>query len=487
MLFDSFEKEKAEQKLILREQRFKSLVQDGSDLIAILDQNGVYKYVAPTSDSVLGISSEEFIGHNALDYIHVEHKGRIEQILATLPGKKRIKIEPFLFKDGKGAWRWLETIITNLLDNPAIEGFIANSRDVTEQIEREQSLRELYQKNRLVLESTADGIYGIDTKGGCTFINKAAANMLGYRSEECIGKNMHQLIHHHQPNGDPYPESECPIFISKNEHKSCRVMDEVFWKADGTSFDVEYTSNPMIEDGKIMGGVVAFSDITVRKKQEKELQESLEEKETLLMEIHHRVKNNLAVISSMIQLQILNVDNEYVQDILNDSIYRIKTMAMIHELLYKSPSFSKLYLNDNIEHLISRLTEAFDGYVKIDSQFSMEHVELNINQAIPCMLMMNEVVTNIIKHGFRGRKNGELSVEMFEKSEYLTLKISDNGVGLPDNFDSKTDESSVGLILIETLANQLDGEYSHQSLNPGALFTLTFKKNDIKGIGNAHL
>lgn len=444
-----------------------------------VDQNWNVTYWNKQAEEVIGVTRVDVLGKNLWEKFPVAKEGQFyTEYKRAFQEQVPVQFEEYYHP----LKQWLEVNAY-----PSDEGLSVFFRNITQRKESDQALQELYQKNRLVLESTDEGIYGIDTEGRCTFINRAAANMIGYKAEECIGKNVHDLIHYKHVNGTSYPESECPIYISKNKHKSCRGTDEVFWRKDGTCFNVEYTSNPMIEEGEIKGAVVAFSDITVRKQQEEELQESLEEKKTLLMEIHHRVKNNLAIISSMMQLQILKVDSEYVQDVLNDIIYRIKTMAMIHELLYKSPSFSRIYLNENIEGLISRLSEAFDGFINIDAQFNMEPVELNINQAIPCMLLMNEVVTNILKHGFKGSKHGNISVEMFEKSEYLTINISDDGVGLPDNFNSISKDSSVGLILIETLAGQLEGEYSYQSLDQGTLFTLSFKKTDIKGIGNAHL
>ncbi|HET8865886.1 MAG TPA: PAS domain S-box protein, partial [Gracilimonas sp.] len=413
----------------------------------------------PTSVSVLGISPEEFIGNNALDYIEDKHKGRIQEVLANLPEEKRFKLEPFLFKDGKGEWRWIETIMTNLLDNPAIEGFLANSRDVTTQIEREQSLRELYQKNRLVLESTDEGLYGIDTEGRCTFINRAAANMLSYRSEECIGKNMHKLIHHKYSNGEFYPESECPIFISKNKHESCRVTDEVFWRSDGTCFNVEYTSSPMIQDGKIEGGVVAFSDITKRKQQEKELRESLEEKETLLLEVHHRVKNNLAIISSLITLQMLEVEDENFRNKLENTTSRIHSIAMVHELLYQSESFSEIPFEKYIKDLLLTIKRTIGPERNnIDLVTKVRVGGLNINQAVPLGLLLNELMTNSLKYAFINREKGKIMVSITRLGNNIKVLYEDNGEGYPDHIDF-TDTDSLGNTLIHTLLKQLSGDF----------------------------
>jgi PAS domain S-box-containing protein len=357
--------------------------------------------------------------------------------------------------------------------------------DITEQKEREKQLREINRKDQLILESTAEGIYGIDTEGKCTFINKAASNMLGYRAEECLGKNMHELIHHKYANGEHYPESECPIFISKNNHESCRVTDDVFWRADGSCFDVEYTSNPMIEDGQIMGAVVAFSDITDRKQQERTLHESLKEKETLLSEIHHRVKNNLAVVSSMMQLQAFDEDDQALRQKLTDSVSRIQTMGTIHELLYQSKSLSSVEFGKNIRQLVTNIAETFQPKIDLDISYELEEIHLNINQAVPVSLIINEVVTNVFKHAFDEKDQGTLRLEIKNEHDTITLRISDDGKGFSPDFQTSYNTGSLGLQLIDTLSQQLDGDHKYESKSGETHFVLTFTKTDVKGASNA--
>lgn len=126
--------------------------------------------------------------------------------------------------------------------------------------------------NELILQSTREGIYGIDEKGACTFINNAAAQMLGYSATECLGQNMHDLIHHHTEDGAPYPEAACPIYKSRKVIEGCRVIDEVFWTKENNAIPVRYSSTPILVDGKFKGAVVVFNDISETKKAEKTLQ-----------------------------------------------------------------------------------------------------------------------------------------------------------------------------------------------------------------------
>ncbi|MBI5258132.1 MAG: PAS domain S-box protein [Burkholderiales bacterium] len=136
----------------------------------------------------------------------------------------------------------------------------------------------------LLLESTGEGIFGIDMDGLCTFVNRAAAQMLGWRTEEVLGRNMHALIHHTHADGRAYPEPECPIFNAFRQGLPCRIDDEVLWRADGSPFPAEYSSYPILEDGRVQGAVVTFVDISERKRQQAELQRSRDELEQRVAE-----------------------------------------------------------------------------------------------------------------------------------------------------------------------------------------------------------
>ncbi|MCW3108155.1 MAG: domain S-box protein [Segetibacter sp.] len=146
--------------------------------------------------------------------------------------------------------------------------------DITERKKTEENKRALHKHIQLLLASATEGLYGIDNTGKCTFINKAGAFILGYQPADCIGKDMHQLIHYKKANGEALPVTECAIYNATTNNQSCYVDSEVFWRADGSCFDVQYSSNPIIENGEIKGAVVTFSDITKRKLAEQQLIES---------------------------------------------------------------------------------------------------------------------------------------------------------------------------------------------------------------------
>lgn len=146
-------------------------------------------------------------------------------------------------------------------------------------------------KLTLLLESTGDGMFGIDLAGRCTFINRAGAEMLGYAPRTLLGRNMHALVHHSHADGSHYPEQDCPIFLAFRTGQPCRIDQEVFWRADGSSFPVEYTSHQIVEQGQTRGAVITFSDISVRRHAEAQLQRAKQE-------LEQRVKERTAELSS---------------------------------------------------------------------------------------------------------------------------------------------------------------------------------------------
>ncbi|WP_234414125.1 PAS domain-containing sensor histidine kinase [Ideonella sp. A 288] len=149
----------------------------------------------------------------------------------------------------------------------------------------------------LLLESTGEGIYGIDRDGRCTFINRAAAQMLGYRTEQVLGQNMHRLVHHTHADGRDYPEHDCPILNAYRQGLPCRIDHEVFWRADGRPFDAEYSSYPVIEAGEVGGAVITFVDITERKRAERALQQAKQALERTNDELEHRVAERTHALS----------------------------------------------------------------------------------------------------------------------------------------------------------------------------------------------
>jgi two-component sensor histidine kinase len=215
--------------------------------------------------------------------------------------------------------------------------------------------------------------------------------------------------------------------------------------------------------------------ITDRKAAQMELLRSLHEKEVLLKEVHHRVKNNLQVISSILSLQTAHVgDDKRILDLLRDSRDRIRSMSFIHESLYQNKDFSSIDLANYIEGLSRNLMMSYSLTGKIALETDLEPVHLVLDQAIPCGLILNELISNALKHAFPGGRSGAVSITLRSQAGQVSIGIADNGIGLPEGFVLEQD-GNLGLELVRTLVEQLDGRITAEG-GKGASYLLTFER-----------
>ncbi|MEN6552661.1 MAG: histidine kinase dimerization/phosphoacceptor domain -containing protein [Methanobacterium sp.] len=225
------------------------------------------------------------------------------------------------------------------------------------------------------------------------------------------------------------------------------------------------------------------AEMDERERIENKLKKSLEEKEILLKEIHHRVKNNLQIISSLLNLQSRYINDEEMLDIYKESQNRVKSMAIIHEKLYQSEDLARIDFGDYVKSLVLDLFHSY-GVDNIEPDINIRDVLLDINTAIPCGLIVNELVTNSIKHGFlasRTRVNSQsfdkrdkIAVNITKENEIYTMSVYDNGMGFPDNLDFRHTDS-LGMQLVISLTSQLRGTVELER-NNGTLFRIVFKE-----------
>ena len=222
--------------------------------------------------------------------------------------------------------------------------------------------------------------------------------------------------------------------------------------------------------------VAVFEDITERKEYEAQLEQSIKEKEVLLKEVHHRVKNNMQVISSILNLQSSYISDDAALKIIRESQDRIKSMSFVHESLYQSNTLSEVNFAEYIQNITRNLYHSYakpGGVIKLE--FDLDNIYLNLDTSIPCGLMINEIVSNSLKYAFVGRESGMIYVK-FKRlpSGQLELVVGDDGVGLPEDFVIETADS-LGLQLVTTLATQVSGNLEIDK-SSGTKFTLSFKE-----------
>lgn len=341
-------------------------------------------------------------------------------------------------------------------------------REVDRHRRLEKWLREREQRERLLLASTMEAIYGQDLEGRCTFANAACARMLGFSDpSEMIGADMHALIHHSRPDGSPHPIAECKLETISRFGAAVRVSDEVFWRRDGTCFPVEYQGSPIRDaSDQLRGAVVVFNDITERREAERRITSSLRAKELLLQELNHRVKNNLQIIISLQSLQVSAIEDPEVRALLETSQDRVRTLALLHEALYRGPDVDRVdvreYLRDLTGHLARSLAP---DTVELRCEIDVGDPLISLEHAVPIGLIVNELVSNASKHAFPDGRAGSILVELRGTPTVdLVVRVRDDGVGASPQ--SLSTSSSLGLRLVGNLAEQLGGQVSYSS-SPG--------------------
>lgn len=212
----------------------------------------------------------------------------------------------------------------------------------------------------------------------------------------------------------------------------------------------------------------------------------LDERKTLLSEIHHRVKNNMAIISGMIQLQAFSEADENLQNKLLKSVTRISSMAAVHEQLYESESFSRLNYTKNLKKVVEDTIRALDSTNDISVNYECEPVVLNINQSIPCSLIISEMIFHFVKYGFDGCDNPEVQILMKDEDDSIRIEVKDNGQSIEEYLKDEGGDGT-GFQLIRVLSKQLEAEFNYESDDERNRFTLEFEKSDRGGAGSHFL
>lgn len=347
--------------------------------------------------------------------------------------------------------------------------------EIKERIKTEKLLQEQFLRSNAIFDSSSNTLLlTLDTSFKISSLNTHCQNYFWYLTEQKIElKDSFTSFF-----SKLFSASELRYFqrilnyVKKGESKQ---MESHFF-SKGFERWIELFINPIFDiEGRVTEISLVAHDITEKKKSEKEIVESLKEKEVLLKEIHHRVKNNLQVISSILNLQSSFVKDKKTLDILDESRNRIRSMAIIHENLYRTTNFSSIDFSSYLLNLTTNLISSYHvqtGIVKLKTE--MDPIDLVLDQAIPCGLMVNELITNSMKYAFQNKGEGEIFIGLKEENNKILLKIEDNGIGLPKGFDIMKSDT-LGLQLVATLVEQLDGEISVNNFH-GTKYLITFEK-----------
>jgi len=493
-LRDVSERVRGENELRISEEKYRVLVENANEAIVVA-QDRVLKYVNPKAVDITNFTQEELLYKPFIELIHPDDRKLVaERYQNRLKGNELPPVYPFRIVGKNGDVKWVEisAVLISWDGKPATLNFFT---DVTERKQAEEAVRQseekyksLYCMVRLMCDNVPDLIWAKDMKKKFVFTNKAMCEKLlnAKNTDEPIGKTdmyfakRERETHADKPEWHTFGEicRDSDFIIMENKKKE--RFDE-FGNVKGKFLYLDVYKAPfMNEQGKMIGTVGCGRDVTKEKHIEEKIKSSLKEKELLLKEIHHRVKNNLQLVTSLLYLQSKYIKDKETLDMILESQNRVRSMSLVHEKLYQSKNLAQINFSSYIKDLVSTLFRSYSINInKIKLKFNLQKAVLDVDTAITCGLIINELVSNALKYAFPEDSSGEIQIDFKSINEgKFELLVSDNGIGLPNHFNI-TNESSLGMRLVKTLVEQVRGKMEFEKKD-GTVFKIWFNSNDSK-------
>lgn len=420
------------------------------------DVDGVIHTFNRAAERMLGYHKEDVVGkttpaifHDALEVTrHAEDLSRelgmpVAAGFDAFIAKARLGLADecewsYIRKDGS-SFPVLLSVTALKGDSGEITGYLGVGQDISESKRTQVIMDNLHKEMRLLLESTGEGIYGIDIHGNCTFINGAAARMLGYEVTEMIGRNTHQQIHHHHVDGSPYAVDDCPIYQALHARQPQRVEDEVFWRKDKTALPVEYASYPIVDCGKITGAVITFSDISSRRKMEIM-------KSEFISTVSHELRTPLTSIHGALALLAGGVAGELpaaakpLIDVAKKNSQRL--ILLVNDILdMEKLEAGKMEFDIQpvkLDQLLKQALEANHAYAeqyKVSFELEEDLTEVMVKTDANRLL---QVFANLLSNAAKfSPSGGKVLVAIKRAGANIRVEVTDHGPGVPDEFKDR--------------------------------------------------
>lgn len=451
------------------EERFRSLVQNGTDMIAVIDPQGHYSFVGSNVEQLLGYTPEELNSKNAFAFIHPDDVNEVLPALQQVVSLQRVMAPPFRFLHRNGEWRWVESTVTNHLDNPAIRGLVVNSRDITEKKRQEDDLRESEQRFKALVKNGSDLIVVINDRGSLAYCSDNAARLLGYSQEELTGSNVFGLIH-----PDDLHKVMLEMDMVLKDPANAKGVLHRFLHKNGDWVWLETKGTNHLLTQSIQGVLVNSRNITDRVKLQKKLNREMlnkqkeitsaviraqeMERSQLGLELHDNVNqilttvklyNEMYLTGYMQDKELLVKAIQYTQDCINEIRSISKRLS--------APTLGRISLQDSVRELVDsiNLTKRLEViYVPkgVDACCVSQDLHLAVYRIV------QEGLNNIIKYS----QAQMACIELFRRPGRLCLRITDNGQG----FDTTARRMGIGITNMKTRAENLHGEFLLKS-EPG--------------------
>jgi hypothetical protein len=438
------------------DETIRALLNARADSALLLDAQGTILVANETCAKRIGIAAEKLCGTHIFDYFEpAVAEARREKLRESVRTGK-----PVRFLDERGGLWFDNNVVPVQGPDGRVQRVAVFATDITERKRAEEALIASEAKYRNLVTVMKEGLMAVDRNDVIHFVNPKVCELLGYAAEEIVGRSVATFL--------ADAESRARL-EEKSRLRSEGVSDSyelAMLTRSGRVVHVLVSGTPVTDEtGEVVGSMGVLTDITERKRAEEKIRAALTEKTVLLKEIHHRVKNNLQVISSLLNLQSSGITDTRMRELFTESQNRIRSMALVHEQLYRARDLSSIDCAEYLKNLATNLFRSYGGETRgIQLRVEATGMTVGVDAAIPCGLIVNELVSNALKHGFASRSgNGtppEVTVRFARREgETLELSVSDNGRGFPEDLDFRS-AGSLGLQLVNVLAEQLEGSVS---------------------------
>lgn len=458
-------------KLKESEARYRILAENAQDMIFIINKDLLVDYVNESSLKYLKLPKEQVIGKKVHSIFpkntFKEQKKSLKEIFRT--GNSFRSENLFNFPDYE---LWLDTRLEPLKDDKGeVYAIMGISRDITDKIQND--FQEGNDLNQYIIENIAHPMFYKDRSGVYRGCNRAFEEFLGLSKEDIIGKKVHDVAP--KPLADKYLEKDQELF----ENPGVQCYDFKVQHADGSVRDILFNKTTFLgSTGNVAGIIGLMVDLTDQKNMETEMNKSLEEKESLLRDIHNSVENNLKMVSSLLCLQSTYISDEDIRSMFQENETRVRALALIHEKMYHSDDLASIDFGDYLKSLMEILIDFYDTEGdNVDYEVNSEEIFLGIDTAIPLGLIANELVSNSFKHAFSKFTGGRVSVQL-KGGKHLIMDVKDNGVGLPSDFDLEK-SGDLGFKIVKSLVDEINAEMEVNN-ELGAHFIIMIPKNSLR-------
>lgn len=430
-------------------ERLRLTINTALDAVIGANSQGIITDWNAQAETIFGRSRAEAVGL-ALDQTIIPeqyreaHRQGLARFLATGEGpvlNQRIEIAA-LRRDGAEFPIELAIVPIQSEDGIAFSAFV---RDLTETKKVEAERERLSRYNQLLLDSTGEGMYGLDAGGNCTFLNCMGAQMLGQTADEALGKNMHRLTHYSYADGSAYNVADCPIYQALQAGRSCRIEDDVFWRADGTSFPVEYTSSPIESEGRLQGAVVTFADITKRKHAEKELlaakdaaEASSRTKSQFLANMSHELRTPMNAILGYSEMLQEEAEDAGLENLTPD-LQKIQSagkhlLALINDILDLSKIEAgkmELYLEDfSVPDVVADVAATVGTLIAKKNNVLTLDCAPEVGAMHGDLTKVRQSLLNLLSNAAKFTENGTVTLRVRRDSGFYVFDVQDTGIGM---------------------------------------------------------